>query len=364
MAQKRFLVLVFFPLFLQAQKPKPFKISGTSAYYKDSNLVIQVGSFPVTFNDYTLSGIKKDSLHLPGKMVKNGEIDLSGTMLYPHPFFASYYDAQNNVVHNSSFYFLNGGDDVIVTVDNLSKSHSLGNKINTQSNREYERLKRFYSKTVDPVTGRVMDMQAKQKLMKAYIGQHPNSYVALWDLFFDFAYIQNNNDNQRLLANTKLFSPQLKRSNTYRHLVEIVSKRLILSAGATFPNLDIKPALPVQEVVKKNRFTLIDFWYSHCQPCLQQLPNLKRVYANHNVNGFSIVGISVDKKEHEADWQRVIQQTGLPWPQYLDLAGKESKNLGIDIYPTNFLVDDKGVIVKKDISPEELNDFLQKNLRR
>jgi thiol-disulfide isomerase/thioredoxin len=120
----------------------------------------------------------------------------------------------------------------------------------------------------------------------------------------------------------------------------------------------------LKEAVKENKFTLIDFWYSHCQPCLQQLPDLKKLYTSYNANGFSIIGVSVDKKEHEADWQNVIQQFNLSWPQYIDLAGKEAINLGIDSYPTNFLVDDKGVIIKKDISTEELRDFLKNKLNR
>jgi len=37
---------------------------------------------------------------------------------------------------------------------------------------------------------------------------------------------------------------------------------------------------------------------------------------------------------------------------------KISKNLGINSFPTNFLIDEKGKIIKRNISLTELKDFL------
>ena len=217
---------------------------------------------------------------------------------------------------------------------------------------------------VDTVTHRVTDIQAKQRLMKTYIVQHPNSYVALWELLFDYGNSRNDSVKGSILANTQLFSPLVKKSNTYQALLQYLNKDLELVAGRQFPDINLKPAVSIRQTVKENKFILIDFWFSHCEPCLKQLPDLKEIYAAYKEKNFSIIGISVDSKANETYWQKTIEKYSLNWPQYLDENGREAQRLNVNVYPSNFLLDGKGLIIKKDISPAELNEFLQKNLNR
>jgi hypothetical protein len=46
----------------------------------------------------------------------------------------------------------------------------------------------------------------------------------------------------------------------------------------------------------------------------------------------------------------------------LDMNDKETENLGINAFPTNFLLDESGKIIKRDIEPDQLKVFLEKNL--
>jgi len=51
------------------------------------------------------------------------------------------------------------------------------------------------------------------------------------------------------------------------------------------------------------------------------------------------------------------------WPQYWDKDGLESKKLSITRFPTNFLLDNLGNIIKKDLSMPELAQFLKENIK-
>ena len=104
---------------------------------------------------------------------------------------------------------------------------------------------------------------------------------------------------------------------------------------------------------------MIDFWFSYCKPCLAQFPKYKEIYNLNKVKGFEIIGISVDRKEDEANWLNTIKKYNLSWLQYLDKNEIVSQKLNIKSFPTNFLLDSNGVIVGKDFSPEDLENFLR-----
>ena len=75
------------------------------------------------------------------------------------------------------------------------------------------------------------------------------------------------------------------------------------------------------------------------------------------------MGISTDKEKDISNWKQIINKKGLKWKQYIDLDGFDSKLKSINQYPTNFLLNKDGIIIKKDISLFDLEKFLQQNLK-
>jgi len=106
------------------------------------------------------------------------------------------------------------------------------------------------------------------------------------------------------------------------------------------------------------RYTLVDFWFSHCGPCIGRFRELKTVYMKHGGRDLEIVAISTDGQKDLGEWRAVIQREGFDWKQYLDKGGSFAHQLSIASYPTNFLLDEKGMIVKRDILPAELEKML------
>ena len=57
-------------------------------------------------------------------------------------------------------------------------------------------------------------------------------------------------------------------------------------------------------------------------------------------------------------WQSRSSSLGLTWKNIIDLGGKESSSYLVNSFPTSFLVDQNGRIVKKNIDIFELREFL------
>jgi alkyl hydroperoxide reductase subunit AhpC len=89
---------------------------------------------------------------------------------------------------------------------------------------------------------------------------------------------------------------------------------------------------------------------------------LKNLYNQFSNKGFEIVGISVDRGTDKKKWEDIIINDKLIWQQYWDIDGKDSRRLSINAFPTNFLMDNTGKIIAKNISLGELEQLLNKNL--
>lgn len=139
----------------------------------------------------------------------------------------------------------------------------------------------------------------------------------------------------------------------------------ILTVGKYFPliqctDLNSKPF--TLDLFKNNKYTLVDFWYSGCGPCRAQFKSLKNLYKLFSNKGFEIVGISVDSGKDKKKWEDIIMNDKLIWQQYWDKDGKESHRLSITAFPTNFLIDNSGKIIAKNIALGELEKLLNKGL--
>lgn len=113
----------------------------------------------------------------------------------------------------------------------------------------------------------------------------------------------------------------------------------------------------------KGKAVLLEFWASWCGPCRQENPNLVKTYEEFNPKGFEIFAVSLD--EDKESWQEAIKEDGLIWEHVNDLKGQRNEAsliYGINGIPDNFLIDEDGEIVGRNLRGQKLNEKLKEIL--
>ncbi len=130
-----------------------------------------------------------------------------------------------------------------------------------------------------------------------------------------------------------------------------------LAVGAKFPDFNEKDldGKPLSIAQYKGKVLLVDFWATWCGPCVKELPNVLETYEKHHTRGFDIVGISLDQSE--AKLHAFIKDKNMPWRQYFDGKGWQSKlggHYGVNSIPATYLLDATGTIIGKDLRGDAL----------
>lgn len=199
--------------------------------------------------------------------------------------------------------------------------------------------------------------EMKENVYGRYIRQNPSSPIALFALQqYSGAIIDNPTKVEALfdlLPEKTRMSPDGKRTQI---LLAFAKRADIGNPAPDFLQGD-ENGNPVSLKQFKGKYVLINFWASWCGPCRAQNPELIKLYNKYKSDGFEIVGISLDKPGEKDNWLNAIQEDNLTWPQVTDLRfwnNGAARQYGVVALPQNFLIDKSGVIIAKNLKPEQL----------
>lgn len=109
---------------------------------------------------------------------------------------------------------------------------------------------------------------------------------------------------------------------------------------------------------------LVHFWASWCKPCREGSPALVAIY-NKYKDGFTIYSISLDEKKSQ--WLNAIKKDHLDWDTHVnDINGMNSaaaEAYNVNYIPASFLIDKGGIILSKNLEPEELDKALNQIMK-
>ena len=117
-------------------------------------------------------------------------------------------------------------------------------------------------------------------------------------------------------------------------------------------------AAGLEEVIKTSaKPVFCDFWASWCVPCIEQMPNVRRLCEEYSERGLRVIGISSD--DDATAWRRAIEKYGLTeYPQvmsedrseerlFFDEMADVCERYEVESIPCFILIDGKGEIIAR-----------------
>ncbi|HLD14106.1 MAG TPA: TlpA disulfide reductase family protein [Burkholderiales bacterium] len=89
---------------------------------------------------------------------------------------------------------------------------------------------------------------------------------------------------------------------------------------------------------------LVAFWATNCKPCIEELPDLIKLYKELHPRGFELIAVAMpyDPPLHV---QTFVQKQHVPYPVALDVEGKVVRAFdGVPYVPMAFILDANGKI--------------------
>lgn len=191
----------------------------------------------------------------------------------------------------------------------------------------------------------------KRMLSSNFIKENPTSILGL-KLLDDFFYKDAAAEDTVYHALYMRLDSTLQRSFLGRRIGAEAAQRAATALGRQAPMFQLADTADIkQPLYRSGQYTLINFWASWCLPCRKEHPQLVALYKKYKDLGFTIRGVSLDQSK--AAWLAAIKREGLLWPQLIDQQAFESKvvkQYGVQVVPTNFLLDPSGTIIDRNIN--------------
>jgi peroxiredoxin len=238
---------------------------------------------------------------------------------------------------------------------NNENSQKLRSRLNKVSNEIVQKQKDYTKRFIDN------NLNSMVSLMALYQQIGPRSYVL--DPRKDFEYFEkvdsalmNKYPNS---GPVKSLHSQVEQMKQQRKAEKESAKRLAIGQKAPEIALPNPAGDTIALSSLRGQYVLLDFWASWCKPCRVENPNLVKAYKRYNDKGFEIYQVSLDKKR--ASWEKAIEKDNLSWTHVSDLKfwnSSAAKTYNIRSIPANFLLNEKGEIIDKNLR----GDALQKKL--
>lgn len=275
-------------------------------------------------------------------------------------------------VANSEFGNVSEGQrkykDLLMLKDNVEKKFSIENQaLISQLNSSKDKAEKDSLIAVYRKSYKDHYLQYYRDSILGFVRDNPDSPASLIELE-EYAHI-NDKDLKLFTSLYNNLTDRMKILPTAKRIYNTVEAEnfavnsLLGKSAPAFTQND-KDGKAVSLSDFKGHVTLLEFWASWCGPCREANPALVKIYQKFKGKGFKILGVSLDN--NEKNWLKAIKDDKLDWDQVSDL--KFWKNSAAELYhvvgiPTNFLIDENGKVLAKDLNDKQLEEQLSKLLQ-
>lgn len=266
-------------------------------------------------------------------------------------------------IKNPPYVYINGG-----------RNNELMNILNFEAYREYQAMI-AYSQNV--YKAKIEDNAVKSKLSSSLYDFGSQNSTA-WYRWAVVHYADRNSvivpisrlnyDDNKTLIDGAL--SKLEKSSTagakvaakYRadqQAVREARERMKVGAPAPEFKFQTEKGKTVSLSKYKGRVLVLDFWASWCGPCRQEIPNMKKIYADMKGKKVEFLSVSIDAKKDA--WLKALKEEQMPWALgWTPDAGKEVMQLyqfsGI---PFIIVIDEQGRIYRKNVRGEGIRAAIE-----
>lgn len=306
---------------------------------------------------------------LDSALSKNGTFRMTGTVEYP----AIVYLIALNTMNRLGFYIENSVINVTGKLDSLGGAKVTGSKTQDEfksfldSNKplndksmslykEYQSAREANDETrIAQIEKDAEDIREEMiSLQKEFVTNNPASYVTP-DLLRGLTLEMEAAELETLLSALDTNVARVPVITELKDRVRILKSVAVGQKAPDFTLNDVK-GNPVALYSKTGyNLLLIDFWAAWCNPCRQENPNVVKVYNQFSKKGFDVFGVSLDRSKD--DWIKAIADDKLTWTHVSDLEywnNSAAKLYGVNSIPANFLLDNTGTIIAKNLRGEDL----------
>lgn len=123
----------------------------------------------------------------------------------------------------------------------------------------------------------------------------------------------------------------------------------------------------------KGKTVLLIFWATWCPDCLEELPDIERLYKEYKQGknkDIVILGINTPNREVETDVKGItafMKKNNYTFPTLMDEDGKVFESYDIRTYPTTYFIDRKGKIsrcIKEIMHYDDMKKSIEKTFSK
>lgn len=191
-------------------------------------------------------------------------------------------------------------------------------------------------------------------LQKDFVKNNPASYVTP-SILSSLSYEMEASEIEAAINTMDTAVAAIPMMKSLKERVQVMKAVSIGQKAPDFTMNDVdgKPVALSSKIGAK--LLLVDFWAAWCGPCRQENPNVVKVYNEFNKKGFDVFGVSLDQEKE--DWVKAIADDKLTWTHVSDLqywSNAAAKMYAVNAIPANFLLDETGTIIARNVRGEEL----------
>lgn len=326
-----FLIIIFISISCNQEKKSEFSLTGTTNELKNGTVLYLVNYS----TDEIIDSIK----------VQNNSFYLT-TILPTYPFRAVLKNKDNSLY--KSLWLENKP----MSFNNTNQGFENAVILGSDSETEYANL----YKAAD-----TLPRNEREKLLMDFVKTHSDDILGPYVL--SEWYISWKKERTEPLF--QMFSEKNKNSFYGKEILKYIEFNQNPKIGDKYVDFESADQYGIKTKlsVVKGKLTLLEFWASWCAPCRTDNKNLVTYYDKYEPLGLEIFQVSLD--DNKEDWLDAIKQDNLQWTNVSDLKLWKNEGAmiyGINLLPSNYLINEDGIIISRNLRGEELEQKIKEIL--